>query len=66
MTWTFSKAFFDAYAAFKENFPEANWGPEGCGLDEPEVIDLMNRSVADGIDRLSPTYPVYPAGAIIA
>lgn len=66
MTWCLNPKYDNLWDEFDSLFPEATWGYEGCGLSDDEVIDLLKQSIEQGKDLLSPSYPEYPPGVVIA
>lgn len=62
--------FDDEYSAlwrqYAEQFPDSDWGYEGCGLSDDDVIKTLQRSLDYGIDYLTASFPAYPKDVIIA
>lgn len=51
-----------AWREYARKFPESDWGYEGCGLTDSEIIELLRKSIETSHDYLTDSFPEYPEG----
>lgn len=61
MEWN-DEQLIETWGRYRKEFPDSEWGMEGCGISPSEALDLMAKSIETGHDYLEESFPDYPAG----